>query len=335
MSLTKDIDKTTDNDKSIDADSRNPLYALIGLNDFFLEQGKAVADRAQSRMDTYRDALLDTFTTLRVDLDKAISDGRERANELQKAWTAADTHDLQAGLQEYVNNVVRSYASMAERGERLFHEMAQGLGQNPLVKRVAEVGQGVAKQVEQAADKAEERVRDTVAAVREKTSERLDDTAQQVLETAAKTEELAQKVADKTESQGEPKTETKAAQPQVAAQKAATLDKAEQATIDVDVEKPAPARKTAPRKTVARKTAASKTTVAKAPAKSTAAKRTTTASPVAKPAAAKSSPAKSAAAKPAVTPAASAPKPVEINAEPVTGAATAADVATTKADEAK
>lgn len=224
-------------------EARNPLYALVGLNELILEQGKAAAERVQARFDAYRDGAIANAAAIRDELDRSFDEGRERANELQKALSETGVHDLQASLQVYLGTMARSYTSLAERGERILVQLSRAVGESPVVQRATEVGQGVVKQVEEAAEQAGERVRRTASAVTENA--------------AAVDRKIAAKVATSAD------VAAKAATP-VAEQ--GTIDIAQTAEVVQPTPSKTPARTTPARTTPARKVTGRKTPARQAPA---------------------------------------------------------------------
>ena len=78
---------------------------------------------------------------MRTELEKSYEEGRKKAAELPKTISSASSHDLQAGLQEYVNSVMKTYENLSKRGEALFVELTKTVNQNPVVKRMTEAGE--------------------------------------------------------------------------------------------------------------------------------------------------------------------------------------------------
>lgn len=245
MAITDDIKSYAENAlaeaKKAAEEGRKPFYAVVGLNDLMLEQTKAMAEKAQTAVDSYRDAIASNITTLRAELEKSYEEGRKKTAEMQKLISDTTAHDLQASLQEYANAVLKTYESLSERGAALLAELTKTVNDNPVMKRMTEVG-----------DKASD---DAVALISR--SQRVARKAQaRAKETMQDVERVARQTADDARELGEPATH-KAAQ---AAEKATAPMKR--------AAKKAPAKKAAPAKTAAAKaTPAKKAPAKKAPAK--------------------------------------------------------------------
>jgi heparin binding hemagglutinin HbhA len=165
MPNTAELRRTvTDQGRAVLEDARKPLYAVVGAGNLVLEQAGQLRDLpadTQSAVDSGVKEVRTRIEDLRADLRQRLTELRSRAGSLQER--TLNRAELRSALERYLDRARETYQDLAERGEKVVHEVAD----RPAVRRVLDRAEGLLDRTRDTTEAAAERAEQTVEAATE------------------------------------------------------------------------------------------------------------------------------------------------------------------------
>jgi len=189
--LAQDIkeyaEKSFEDAKTAAVESRKPFYAWVGANDLALEQSKVFFTKVQEQAQEFNADFNAKLADLRKEIDKALNEGREKAQELPKLFGKFDVDDAKKAFDEYTTQVAKFYGDLAGRGEKVLNELSKDFSKSPVVKKVVD-----------ATNEATDSTRALITRSQKVFSKAVEDSADAVIDSAREVKKSARSAAGET-----------------------------------------------------------------------------------------------------------------------------------------